>query len=257
MDTVVVKIGGSTLGEHDTSLDDLAALWRRGLRPTVVHGGGALISQWLTRLGAPVRFHRGQRVTDAEALQVVTAVLAGLVNKELVAALQQRGVPALGLSGADGALLRARVFEPELGLVGEVTDVDVALLRSLLERGLVPVVAPIALEWEGQAASGRLLNVNADLAAGAVAAALGARLLVLLTDVPGVLDGDGRVRQRLTAAEASRLMAQGVIEGGMVPKVEACLRARAAGVAAVIADGRQAGALLAAVDGQTVGTVVE
>ncbi|MCS7276214.1 MAG: acetylglutamate kinase [Dehalococcoidia bacterium] len=257
MDTVVVKIGGSTLGEHDTSLDDLAALWRRGLRPVVVHGGGALISSWLSRLGAPVRFHRGQRVTDAEALQVVTAVLAGLVNKELVASLQKRGVPALGLSGADGGLLRARVFEPELGLVGEVTDVDADLVQALLGKGLLPVVAPIALEWESGTASGRLLNVNADLAAGAVAAALGARLLVLLTDVPGVLDDEGRVRQRLTAAEATRLMEARVIDGGMVPKVEACLRARAAGVAAIIVDGRQPGALLAAVGGQTVGTVVE
>jgi len=256
VDALVVKIGGSTLGEHDTSLDDLAALWRRGLRPVVVHGGGALISSWLTRLGAPVRFHRGQRVTDAETLQVVTAVLAGLVNKELVASLQGRGVPALGLSGADGAVLRARVFEPELGLVGEVTEVDAPFLLSLLEQGRMPVLAPIAIEW-GEAATGRLLNVNADLAAGAVAAALSARLLVLLTDVAGVMDGDGRVRERLTAVEAARLMDAGVIAGGMVPKVEACLRARAAGVAALIADGRRAGALLAAVDGQTVGTVVE
>jgi acetylglutamate kinase len=257
MDTVVVKIGGSTLGEHDTSLDDLAALWRGGLRPLLVHGGGTLVSSWLSRLGSSVRFHSGQRVTDAEALPVVTAVLAGLVNKELVAALQQRGVPALGLSGADGALLRARVFEPELGLVGEVTEVDVPLLRSLLAQGLLPVLAPIALEWEGGAASGRLLNVNADLAAGAVAAALGARLLVLLTDVPGVLDGHGRLKERLTAAEAARLMEAGVIGGGMLPKVEACLRARAAGVPALIADGRQPGALTAALAGQTVGTLVE
>lgn len=257
MDVVVVKIGGSTLGDHDTTLDDLASLWRRGLRPVVVHGGGALVSEWLARLGASVRFHRGQRVTDADALQVVTAVLAGLVNKELVASFQARGVPALGLSGADGALLRARVFEPELGLVGEVTEVEAPLLFSLLENGLMPVLASVGLEQEGGLATGRLLNINADLAAGAVAAALPARLLVLLTDVPGVMDGSGQVRQRLTAAEAARLMEGGVISGGMVPKVEACLRARAAGVAAVIADGRQPGALTAAVDGQTIGTVVE
>ncbi len=257
MDAVVVKIGGSTLGEHDTSLDDLAALWRRGLRPVLVHGGGALVSRWLERQGAPVRFHRGQRVTDPETLQVVAAVLAGLVNKELVAELQGRGLPALGLSGADGALLRARLASPELGLVGEVTGVATDLLHRLLEGGLLPVVAPLALEWQEGRATGRLLNVNADVAAGAIAGALGARLLVLLTDVPGVRDGQERVLARLSAGEAECLIAQGAIAGGMVPKVEACLRASASGVRAVIADGRQQGSLLAAVDGGAIGTIIE
>jgi len=256
MDAVVVKLGGSTLGEHDTSLEDVASLWQRGLPLVLVHGGGGLVSDWLRRLGGEARFREGQRVTDARALEVVAAVLAGLVNKSLVASLQARGVPALGLSGADGALLRARIVRPALGLVGEVEEVDASLLHRLWAQGLLPVVAPLALEWEEGRPTGRLLNVNADLAAGAVAAALPARLLILLTDVPGVL-AEGRPLPRLSPQEAQALTARGEISGGMVPKVEAALRAAAAGATAVIADGRQAGALLSCLEGKTVGTRIE
>ncbi len=256
MDMVVVKLGGSTLGEHDTSLDDVAFLWQRGVPLVLVHGGGAAVSHWLRRLGGEARFQEGQRVTDAQALEVVAAVLAGLVNKTLVASLQARGVPALGLAGADGALLRARIVRPELGLVGEVMEVDTSLLHRLLAQGLLPVVAPLALEWEEGRPTGRLLNVNADLAAGAVAAALPARLLVLLTDVPGVLAG-GQPLTRLSPQEARVLIARGEISGGMVPKVEAALQAAAAGTTAIIADGRQARALLACLEGKTVGTRIE
>jgi acetylglutamate kinase len=255
-DIVVAKIGGSTLGSHDTTLDDIAELCRQGRRPVVVHGGGATISDWLARHDVPTRFERGLRVTDGETLEVAIAVLAGLVNKQLVAALQQRGVDAIGLSGADAGLLRARVLDPALGLVGEVAEVNTQALLPLLERGLVPVIAPIALECGSEGASGRLLNVNADTVAGAVSAALAARALVFLTDVPGILDGEGQLLPRVSAADHATLLETGAVSGGMIPKVEACLEAAAAGARSLIVDGRQPGALLAALSERPVGTLV-
>ncbi len=255
----VVKIGGSTLGRHDTSLDDLAALHDQAQQLVVVHGGGATISEWLDRHGVESRFERGLRVTDARALEVVVAVLAGLVNKRLVAELEARGARAIGLSGADDALLRARRAAPELGFVGEVVRVDTDVLRDTAEFGVV-VLAPIAIEAEGEALSSQLLNVNADSAAGAVAAALEAERLVFLTDVPGVMDASGAVRPRLSPAEARELIASGAVAGGMVPKVEAALQAAAAGVPASIIDGRVEGALrslLAGDAGAGPGTSIE
>ena len=253
-DILVVKIGGSTLGSHDTTLEDLVTLQRRGLRPLVVHGGGALISEWLSQHSVPTRFERGLRVTDGESLKVVVAVLAGLVNKELVASLAALGGRAVGLSGVDGGLLRARLLDKKLGFVGDIVEVETWPLLRLLEDGCIPVVAPVAVQWEGEGPTGQLLNVNADTAAGAIAAALGARWLVFLTDVPGVCSADGQILARLSAEEVAGLMKSGVIEGGMIPKVEACLKASATGVSAVILDGRQPTALLSVVSPQPIGT---
>lgn len=253
-DILVAKIGGSTLGAHDTTLADVVALQRRGLRPVIVHGGGARISEWLDALGVPTRFERGLRVTDARTLEVVVAVLAGLVNKQLVAALEAAGGRAAGLSGADGGLLKARRADEALGFVGEIADVDARPLLDIIDDGLVPVVAPIGLEWQ-DGPTGQLLNVNADTAAGAVAAALGARWLVFLTDVPGIRGRDGATLASLSAGESESLTEAGVIEGGMIPKVRACLQAAASGCRSVIADGRSEGALAAAIEGGA-GTVV-
>lgn len=189
----VIKLGGSTLGRHDTSLDDIAALHAEGRRFVVVHGGGATISEWLQRHGVESRFVRGLRATDERALDVVVAVLAGLVNKQLVAELEARGARALGLSGADSAILRARRYDPELGFVGEVIAVDADALRAVVDGGAIAVLAPIAVEVEGEALRPQLLNLNADTAAGEVAAALRAERLVFLTDVPGVMDASGAV----------------------------------------------------------------
>lgn len=256
-DILVVKIGGSTLGSHDTTLEDIVALRARGVRPLVVHGGGALISEWLSRHNVPTRFERGLRVTDAAALEVVVAVLCGLVNKELVASINALGGRAAGLSGPDGGLLRARIADPALGFVGEVTGVDAALLSGLLDGGYVPVVAPVGVLWEGERPTAQLLNVNADTAAGAIAAALGARWLAFLTDVPGVKDGSGGLLAELSPGDAAALMSAGVIEGGMIPKVEACLTAAGASAASVIADGRREHALLDVVEGRPTGTAVK
>jgi len=251
MKPIIVKIGGSTLGSYDTTLEDLVALWKEGKPLVVVHGGGDLISQWLSRQGIATRFEKGLRVTDRETLQVVVAVLGGLVNKELVAAIQARGGRALGLSGVDGGLIQARVKDEELGYVGEIVKVNPEPVEVLLKEGYIPVIAPLGLE-----AGGEKLNVNADTAAGEIAAALGAERLVFLTDVPGVLDGSGKLLARLSPDEASSLIASGVVSGGMIPKVEACLCALSAVPIAQIVDGRSPHALLQAIAGGS-GTIIK
>lgn len=239
----VIKIGGSTLGSHDTSLDDIAALHAEGRRIVVVHGGGATITEWLDRHGVESRFVHGLRATDAAALDVVVAVLAGVVNKHLVAELASRGASAVGLSGADGGILRARQYDEELGFVGEVTHVDPRPLQQIVDAGSIAVMAPIGIQGDTAGVAAQLLNVNADTAAGAVAAALEAERLVFLTDVAGVLDEAQELRPELTAAEAEELLEGESVSGGMIPKLRAAIRASTAGVSTLIADGRQEGAL--------------
>jgi acetylglutamate kinase len=255
-DIVVAKIGGSTLGGHDTALADVVELQRRGCRPVVVHGGGAMINDWLARFDVPTRFENGLRVTDEASLEVVVAVLAGLVNKQLVASLSVLGGRALGLSGADAGILRARALDTNFGFVGEITGVDSRQLLSLSEDGIIPVIAPIALEWRGETPTAQLLNINADTAAGVIAVALQARWLVLLTDVPGVRSAKGEVAPRLSAVDAARFIESGVVEGGMIPKVRSCLTANEAGCESVIVDGREEHALLRTIEGQMTGTTI-
>jgi acetylglutamate kinase len=254
---IVVKIGGSTLGSHDTTLADLVALQREGWRPAVVHGGGATISEWLNSRDAPTRFVRGLRATDAESLRVVVAVLAGLINKELVAAISALGGRAIGLSGADGGLIRVRQLDPELGYVGQIERVDSDMLVRLFDAGYLPVVAPLGLLWQDQRLQSQILNINADTVAGEVAFALAARWLLFLTDVAGISGSDGSSLAHLSCQEAEALVEQGTVSGGMIPKVEACLRACEGGTRTAIIDGRQPHALLAAVqEGRFLGTTI-
>jgi acetylglutamate kinase len=248
---LVVKLGGS-VGPGETVLQEIAWLRQLGVWPVLVHGGGPLITAWLDRVGKTTQFVDGLRYTDAETLDIACMVLVGLVNTQLVAALGALGGRAWGLSGADGGLLRARVRDARLGLVGEIEQVEAAPLRLLCERGYTPVVAPIAVGPDGQR-----LNVNADTVAGAVAAAVGARELVFLTDVPGVLGADGAPLARLTPQRCSALVAAGVIRGGMLPKLEACARAAGAGATSRIVDGRGPYSLLRALGAASgEGTVV-
>jgi len=255
---IVVKIGGSTLGSHDTTLEDLVALQREGWRPAVVHGGGATISEWLNSIQeTPTRFVRGLRATDAESLRVVVAVLAGLINKELVAAISALGGRAIGLSGADGGLLRVRQLDPDLGYVGRIERVDSDMLVQLFDAGYLPVVAPLGLLWEDQRLQSQILNINADTVAGEVAFSLAARWLLFLTDVAGISGSDGSSLAHLSCQEAAALIDQGTVSGGMIPKVEACLRACEGGTRTAIIDGRQPHALLAAVQrSEFVGTTI-
>ncbi len=239
---LVVKIGGSTLGSADTTFADVAALARTGDVPIVVHGGGAEASRWLEAMGIPSRFERGLRVTDDRVLPVVVAVFAGLVNKRVVAAINAAGAAAAGLSGADGRLLECRIADPALGFVGEPVAVHPAAVLALREAGIVPVVSSIG--WAPGDGPDQLVNVNADTIAGSIAAAVGARQLVFLTDVDGVCGADGAVLPALSGAAARALIAEGTIAGGMIPKVEACLGALAMGVDVQVVDGRQPHMLL-------------
>jgi acetylglutamate kinase len=254
---VVVKIGGSTLGDHDTTLRDLVELQKRGARPVVVHGGGKIISEWMAARGVRPRFVRGLRVTDAVVMEIVVAVLAGVVNKSLVSSVQALGGRAVGLSGVDGGLLTAKQGDPELGLVGGEVFADPEPVRAVMLSGFIPVIAPVAARLsEDGGVEDSMLNVNADTAAGRIATALEADRLVFLTDVAGVLDSSRRVIPRLTTGQAHTLIRSNVVDGGMVPKLEACVTALGRIDHAQIIDGRRPGALLESLSGTPDGTRV-
>jgi acetylglutamate kinase len=247
---VVVKLGGAALPHRDAVLEDLRRVRRSGARIVLVHGGGPVVSDWLVRIGKQPVFVAGLRQTDAETLDVAIMALAGKVNKELVALLQRAGTPAVGLCGVDGGLLRARrQTDPDLGLVGEVEAVDCRPLDALHAAGYVPVVAPIALGPDGP------LNVNADTVAGDVARAVEAQDLLYLTDVPGVQDRAGDVLPALDRARVDALKREGVITGGMIPKVDACLRVLDRVPRASILDGARPHAIVEhLLEGRTFGT---
>jgi acetylglutamate kinase len=254
--TVVIKYGGHAMGEEQLAADfgaDIALLKQVGINPVVVHGGGPQINAMLARLAIQSTFVDGLRVTDAAMVEVVEMVLAGTVNKQVVTLINRAGALAVGISGKDGGLIRARKLtrtarDPEsqierhldLGLVGEPELVDPRVLHALSGAGLIPVIAPVGLGADGQT-----YNINADTVAAAVAGALGARRLLMLTDVPGVLDADRQLIPEMTIAEAEQAIAGSVITGGMIPKVQNCVEAVRQGVqGAVILDGRQPHACL-------------
>ncbi|TME83615.1 MAG: acetylglutamate kinase [Chloroflexi bacterium] len=236
-DVLVVKLGGTTFEEQRDVLTEIASIARQ--RPVVlVHGGGKRLTEWLARLGVGTTFDGGLRVTDPAALEVATAVLRGVVNSELVSALRDLGVDAVGLSGVDGGLLITERV-PGIGLVAHVVGIRRDLLDALLVVGQLPVIAPLARDE-----TGIVCNVNADDAAAGIAAGLGSRQFVLLTDVDGVRDGNGDRLSTLSAPEAEELIERGVIGAGMVPKVRAALASLAwPGAEAIIADGSGALAL--------------
>lgn len=240
--TVVIKFGGHAMDKEALCAafaEDLAFLSAEGTRCVVVHGGGPQISALLERLHIESRFENGLRVTDEATMQAVEMVLCGQVNKDVVRRFAAHGVRAAGVSGRDGGLLLASVRQPSLGRVGEVDKVDPALVECLLAGGFVPVVAPVASD-----AAGQPLNINADTAAGALAGALHADYFVLISDVPGVLDGEKRLIPTLDRARSQSLITEGVICGGMIPKVGSCLHALDAGCRrALILDGREPGSL--------------
>ena len=241
---IVVKIGGSTLGHEDTSVQDLVFLQEQGIPIIVVHGGGNVISEWMERYGKRPVFVDGLRVTDGDSMEIVTAVLTGLVNKRLVAELMSLKGQAVGLSGVDGGLIQARIMDNRLGYVGSVTKVNPGVLVNLLSEGFMPVVSPVGLhEMDGSSDEGRTLNINADILAAELAYSLEAERLIFLTDVQGILDTGGRLIPRITARHAKILLRSGVIKGGMIPKLEAALRALNRVPRIDIVDGRQSGSI--------------
>ena len=252
---IVVKIGGSPLGEGDSTVPDIIELWRAGARPVVVHGGGKVISDWVRKQGIEPQFVRGLRKTDRATLDVAVAVLAGLVNTEIVAEFQSLGATAIGLSGVSGGMLQGVLQDPDLGLVGRIVSADPAPVQAILDAGAIPVIAPAAFYVDPpRGAASRVLNVNADTAAGHVAKALPAGQLIFQTDVEGVLDARRRLIPRMTRRQALDLINSGVAAGGMIPKIEACADAVGTVGSGHIIDGRVRGALLRCVAGEDIGT---
>ena len=253
---IVVKIGGATLGSHDTALEDIVELQNQDKSLVIVHGGGKLITEWLDKQGVPTSFVRGERVTDKPTLQVATAVLAGLVNKDITAEINALGGKAAGISGVDGCVIEGEIKEKEKGYVGAVTTVNTAVLDALLGSGFIPVISPIGMNSARQGDEPATLNYNADVIAGEIAAALDAERLIFLTDVDGISDKEGKVLPKLSAGEAKALIESGVASGGMIPKINACLKALTVKASARIIDGRKSHALLNELKGSSGGTKI-
>ena len=244
--TIVVKFGGNAMSSpelFEQFAQDIVMMHSVGMRPVVIHGGGPQIGEWLRRMGKDSEFVDGQRVTDAETLEVVQMVLKGKVNSDIVSALNVHGPIAVGLSGQDAGLIEAEERDPLLGFVGDVTRINPSIITRLLAMDLIPVVSTVGSDSDGQA-----YNINADAVAGAIAEALDAQKLIFLTDVAGLLSDvhdPASLIQRVSTSEAAELIADGTITGGMIPKIEGCLQAINRGVSEVhLIDGRVPHALL-------------
>ncbi|WP_035837624.1 acetylglutamate kinase [Allgaiera indica] len=234
---VVIKFGGNAMGDDEAMAEfarDVVLLRQVGVNPVVVHGGGPMINKLLGQLGIKSEFVRGKRVTDKATVEVVEMVLSGLVNKRIVQAINDEGGRAVGISGKDDDLMVCVADDPELGFVGKPVEMNVEIIRDLYRAGMIPVIAPVATGMEDN----ETFNVNGDTAAGAIAGALKADRLLLLTDVAGVKDAQGNVVTQLSPEEVREMIANGTIAGGMIPKTETALKALEDGVRAVtIIDG--------------------
>ena len=234
---VVIKLGGHAMGSDeamDTFARDVVLLRQVGINPVIVHGGGPMINAMLKKLKIKSEFVDGKRVTDKATMEVVEMVLSGLVNKRIVQAINRQGGMGVGLSGKDANLINCTQTDPNLGFVGTPSDMDPSVLQHLFEKDMIPVIAPI-----GSGPEGETFNINGDTAAGAIASALQADRLLLLTDVAGVKNADGDVVTELKAADVEAMTRSGVIAGGMIPKTETALKAVRSGVrACTIVDGR-------------------
>lgn len=263
--TVVIKFGGNAMVDEELKssfAQDIVMLKQVGVNPVIVHGGGPQIGKFLEQIGKESRFIDGMRVTDHETMEVVEMVLGGLVNKQIVALINRHGGRAVGLTGKDGGMISARKMKlatadtqsHDLGQVGEVESIDPAVVKMLDDDDFIPVIAPI-----GVGSDGTSYNINADLVAAELAAVLGAEKLLLLTNTPGVLDSDGELITGLSASETDRLIKQGIIHGGMLPKVRCALTAVRAGVKTCqIIDGRvRHSVLLELLTDSGVGTLIK
>ncbi len=238
--TVVIKYGGNAMvNEHlkEQVMEDIVLLWLIGVKVVLVHGGGPEISDLMAKLGKEPKFVNGLRVTDKETVDIVQMVLAGKVNKSLVSHLESKGGNAMGISGIDGALIKATMKDPNLGYVGNITSVNITPVEDLLGKGYIPVISTVASDDEGN-----VYNINGDTAAARIAGALGAERLIMMTDIAGLLkdkDDPSTLIPHVTIKEAEELKKQGVISGGMIPKIDCCIDAISHGVKnVVIMDGR-------------------
>ncbi|KNX40607.1 Acetylglutamate kinase [Roseovarius tolerans] len=240
---VVIKLGGHAMGSDEameTFARDVVLMSQVGVNPVIVHGGGPMINEMLEKLAIKSDFVNGKRVTDAATMEVVEMVLSGRVNKRIVQAINGQGGRAVGLSGKDAGMITCTPSSPDLGLVGEPDEINPAILHTMFEANIIPVIAPL-----GAGRTGETFNINGDTAAGAVAAALKADRLLLLTDIDGVRDASGQVVTELSADQIRQMTRDGIIAGGMIPKTETALAAIEGGVrAVVILDGRAPNATL-------------
>ncbi len=238
--TIVVKYGGNAMINETLKqqvMEDIVLLWLIGVKIVLVHGGGPEISDLMARLGKEPEFVDGLRVTDKETVDIVQMVLAGKINKTLVNLLEMKGGKAMGISGMDGCLIEAKMKDERLGFVGQITNINIDPVNDLLEKGYIPVISTIGCDKEGNA-----YNINGDTAAAFIAGALGAERLIMMTDIAGILrdkDDVSTLIPVMTVSEAAKLREEGVISGGMIPKVECCIEALNAGVnKVIIMDGR-------------------
>ena len=241
---VVVKFGGNAMGDEAAMAEfarDIVLMRQVGMNPVVVHGGGPMINEMLGKLGIKSDFVRGKRVTDKATVEVVEMILSGLVNKRIVQAINDQGGRAVGISGKDDDLMVCEADDPELGFVGRPVEMNIEVLQDLYRAGIIPVVAPVATGRN----ENETFNVNGDTAAGAIAGALKADRLLLLTDVAGVKGRDGQIVTQMAPDEVRAMIADGTISGGMIPKLDTCVHAVEAGCeAAVVLDGRVPHAML-------------
>jgi acetylglutamate kinase len=236
---LVIKLGGSTLENQKVVLQDIIWLHALGAHPILVHGGGPYINEWLAKMQIPAVFKNGLRVTDAQTLEIVRMVLCGQVNPGLVSMAAHMGGKVAGLCGIDGNMIQAHIADPELGFVGEIDTVNPEIVLTLIRQGYIPIIAPL-----GQGPEGNSLNINADLVAAHLAGALDAEKLIFLSNVAGICRADGSLISQLSEPEARQLIHDGVISGGMIPKVSACLDALVAVPRVHIIDGGEAHVLL-------------
>ncbi|MGI6240032.1 MAG: acetylglutamate kinase [Christensenellales bacterium] len=243
---VVIKYGGNAMVSEDLKhavMGDIALLREIGMRVVLVHGGGPEITDMLARVGKKSAFHNGLRVTDLETMEIVQMVLCGKINKNLVGLLNRYGGRAVGLCGADGRMIEAKPLDEALGYVGEIVRIEPAIINDVLDQGYIPVISTV-----GSDSSGNAYNINADTAAARIAAALGAECMISMTDIPGLLldkDDDATLIKSVNVSEVPQLINRGVIQGGMIPKVECCIEAIRRGVKRVfIIDGRVKHAIL-------------
>ena len=236
----VIKIGGSTLGEGDSTFEDIVTLFKKGWKIILVHGGGKEISNWINKQGIEPQFLDGLRVT----------VLSGKINAEIVSEFQNLGVNAVGISGSSG-ILKANKLDEKLGFVGEIVSCDTNLLNNLLDNGFLPIISPMALANDSV---NQIYNTNADTAAGVIARELSADNIIFQTDVPGVFDSNRRVIPQMTKNQALDLIQSGIVQGGMIPKIKSCIDALNSVNVGRIIDGRDSGALLSAFTNGNIGT---
>jgi len=240
-DIVVIKLGGSTLSEMDNNLKEIAEIYLSGTPLVIVHGGGALISEWMNKLEIKPDFVDGLRVTDESTIEIVTAILAGLVNKAIVASVINNNCKAIGISGIDNSLFTGELLDDTHGYVGNITNTNSDFIKLLLSNGYIPVVAPIALNSAN--VDQPILNINGDTAAGALARELQAKKLIFLTDVDGVLDKNSKLITKLTVYESRNLINNGTAKSGMIPKINSCIDAVVSNVESFIINGTKYGNL--------------